>query len=136
VREVKLYRLSKKSLGHLDGVHPDLVRVVKRAITLTKVDFGVIEGLRTLDRQKKLIKVGKSRTLKSKHLADEGGFSRAVDLSCYVDGKLTWDEGYYRWVIQAMMTAAILEGVPIKAGGLWRTFLDGPHFELDDNYYD
>ncbi len=60
----------------------------------------------------------------------------AVDLYCRDDaGNVTWSHAWFRWVIQAMMTAAIIEGVPIKAGGLWRTFLDSPHTELDTDYY-
>lgn len=127
-----MYKLSSRSLGHLEGVHPNLVRVVKRAILITRTDFGVVCGVRLLETQQEYFAQGKTTTLNSKHLVQADGFSHAVDLACYDDkGKLTYDTGWFNWVIQAMFTAAILEGVPIRAGGLWRTFIDAPHFELD-----
>ncbi len=132
---MKFY-LGKKSLERLNGVHPDLVRVVKRAITISKLDFGVTEGLRTVERQKELLAAGKSTTMKSMHLPKEDGHRYAIDLYCRdVNGNVTWSHAWFRWVIQAMFTAAIIEGVPIKAGGLWRTFQDSPHFELDLQEY-
>lgn len=131
-----MYKLSIRSLEHLDGVHPSLKRVVLRAITLTKTDFGVVCGVRSEAMQRKLYVEKKTKTLRSKHLVQDDGYSHAVDLCCYDDkGQLTYDYGWFRLVIQAMFTAAILEGVPIKAGGLWRTFIDSPHFELDFNEY-
>lgn len=130
------FKLSSKSLFRLQGVHPDMVRVVKRAITLTKIDFGVTEGLRNIETQKQYVAEGKSKTMNSMHLPHADGNSFAVDLYCRDDtGKITWKHEWFRWIIQAMMTAAILEGVPIRAGGLWRTFLDSPHFELDTAFY-
>jgi len=132
---MKFY-LGKKSLERLDGVHPDMVRVVKRAITISKLDFGVTEGLRTVERQRELLAAGKSTTMKSMHLPKEDGYSYAIDLYCRdVNGNVTWSHDWFRWVIQAMMTAAIIERVPIKAGGLWRTFQDSPHFEIDLQEY-
>lgn len=125
------FYLGKVSLDNLEGVHPDLVRVVKRAITLTPVDFGVTEGVRNLERQQQLYEEGKTKTLNSSHFVRTDGFGYAVDLYCRDDkGKVTWEHQWFRLVIQAMFTAAIAEGVQIKAGGLWRTFLDSPHFEL------
>ncbi|MGB5990642.1 MAG: M15 family metallopeptidase [Marinifilaceae bacterium] len=139
------FYLGKKSLERLDGVHPDLVRVVKRAITISKLDFGVTEGLRTVERQKELLAAGKSTTMKSMHIPfvspndpndPRNNYSLAVDLYCRdVNGNVTWKHDWFRWVVQSMFTAAILEGVPIKAGGLWRTFQDSPHFELDLQEY-
>lgn len=130
------FYLGKRSLDNLEGVHPDMVRVVKRAITLTKIDFGVTEGMRIYSKQVDLFKSGKSTTMDSKHLEQEDGYSHAVDLYCRdSSGNVTWSHAWFRWIIQAMFTAAIIEGVKIKAGGLWRTFQDSPHFELDDNFY-
>lgn len=129
------FKLSNNSLAKLQGVHPDLVAVVTRAIQISKIDFGVSEGLRTPERQVMLKADGKSTTLHSKHLPQADGYSHAVDLFCLVDGVATWEHKHFRLVIQAMMTAAIELGVQIKAGGLWRDFLDSPHFELDQEYY-
>lgn len=132
-----MYRLSKRSLSRLDGVHPDLVKVVKRAIEISRVDFGVSEGVRNKERQREMFKTGKSHTLNSKHLPQPDGYAHAVDLFVIgADGKATWEHKYFRLAIQAMMTAAIELDVQIKAGGLWRDFLDSPHFELNDAYYD
>lgn len=129
------YVLSLRSLKNLEGVHPDLRAVVMRAIEITEYDFGVTCGKREDEEQEEMFANGSSLTLKSKHLIQVDGFSHAVDLSCYVNGKITWEHKYFRKIIQAMMTAAIELGIQIKAGGLWRDFLDSPHFELDDNYY-
>ena len=76
-----MFKLSKKSLDKLITVEPKLQSVVRRAIELTKVDFGVIEGIRTVERQEELVAKGASKTMKSKHI--EG---RAVDLMAYIDG--------------------------------------------------
>ena len=130
-----MYKLSKKSLSRLEGVHPDLVKVVLRAIEISKMDFGVAEGVREKDRQKMLYETGKSTTLMSLHLPQEDGYSHAVDLYAWVDGKASWKHEDFRWVIQAMFTAAIELGIQIEAGGLWRTFLDSPHFQLNRKYY-
>lgn len=130
------FYLGKTSKQRLVGVHPDMVRVVERAITIAKNDFGVTEGLRTLETQKQYLAEGKTTTMNSVHLPQEDDNSWAVDLYCRNNkGQVTWKHEWFRWVIQAMMTAAIIEGVPIKAGGLWRTFQDSPHFELDRDYY-
>ena len=63
-----MFSLSKRSLSKLEGVHPELVNVVKLAITLTKVDFGVTYGVRTRAEQQELVKAGRSQTNKSYHL--------------------------------------------------------------------
>lgn len=119
------YSLGPKSLERLQGVHPDLVRVVKRAITMTPVDFTVLEGLRTLARQKQLMAQGATRTMNSRHLT-----GHAVDLAPVIDGKVSWDWPLYHRLGPAVKEAARLEGVPITWGADWRTFKDGPHWEL------
>jgi len=131
-----MFKLSKNSLDKLDGVHPDLVAVVKRAIEISRVDFGVSEGVRNIQRQKQLVADKKSTTLNSKHLPQSDGYSHAVDLYVLVGNKPTWEHKYFRLAIQAMMTAAIELDVQIKAGGLWRDFLDSPHFQLNEEYYE
>jgi len=119
------YVLGKRSLQRLEGVHPDLVRVVKRAITLTPVDFTVLEGVRTVARQKQLVAAGASKTMNSRHLT-----GHAVDLGAYVGGSVRWDWPLYHKIAAAVKEAARLEGVPIEWGGDWRTFKDGPHWQL------
>jgi peptidoglycan L-alanyl-D-glutamate endopeptidase CwlK len=119
------FKLSQRSLDRLKGVDDDLVAVVKRAIELTEVDFGVTEGIRTLDRQRILFNEGKSKTMKSKHL-----IGRAVDVVAYVDGKVSWEKEYYHTIATAMKNAATELNVNIKWGGDFKSFFDGPHFEL------
>lgn len=120
-----MFQLSKRSLSKLSGVHPDLIKVVKRAIELTEVDFGVIEGVRTLDRQQMLYDSGASRTMKSKHLT-----GHAVDVMAYEGGVGSWSWGLYLKINEAFQKAADELDIEITWGGSWESFRDGPHFQL------
>lgn len=122
--------LTKSSLKRLEGVHPDLVRVVKRAAEASGVAFQVTEGVRTLARQRALMKAGSSKTLKSRHLVAPNGYGHAVDLVAMIGGRVSWEEPLYHRIADAMKDAAFLLRVPIEWGGDWRTFFDGPHFQL------
>jgi peptidoglycan L-alanyl-D-glutamate endopeptidase CwlK len=147
------FKLSNSSLKKLEGVDPKLAEVVKRAIEISKVDFGVTEGLRTLATQKKYVAAGKSKTLDSKHLTGD-----AVDLVAYVGSKISWEVELYDDLADAMKQAAKEKGVKLRWGAAWhipditkfngtmeeatnqyidlrrsqgkRPFIDGPHFEL------
>jgi len=119
------FKLSEKSLQRLSGVHPDLQAVVKRAIEITPVDFVVIEGLRTKARQAYLLDAGKSRTMNSYHLT-----GHAVDIAPIIDGKVSWDWKYFHPLADAMKQAAEELNVKITWGGSWKTFPDGPHFQI------
>ena len=147
------FKLSERSLANLQGVDESLVKVVKRAIQITEVDFGVICGMRTLEQQKALVASGASQTLNSKHVQ-----GKAVDLMAYVDGRASWELNLYDDIALAMKYAAKELKVPIRWGAAWnvpdltkwngtmegamnyyidsrrkvnaRPFLDGPHFEL------
>jgi peptidoglycan L-alanyl-D-glutamate endopeptidase CwlK len=119
------FALSAKSLLKLEGVHPDLVRVVKRAIKQTPTDFVVTEGLRTVERQRQLLAAGASKTMKSRHIT-----GHAVDIAPYVNGSVHWDWPLFYPLAKAIKAAAAAEGVPIEWGGDWRTFKDGPHWQL------
>ena len=123
---------SQRSLGNLKGIHPDLRRVMDRALQESPVDFIVIEGLRTVERQKTLVAEGKSRTMNSRHLT-----GHAVDLLPIdpVDGRGKFDWPLYHQLAPAVKQAAQSEVVQITWGGDWRTFKDGPHFELERNAY-
>jgi peptidoglycan L-alanyl-D-glutamate endopeptidase CwlK len=124
------YRLSQRSLSKLTGVHPDLVRVVKRAIQLTEIDFTITEGRRTLARQKQLVAAGASRTLNSRHIT-----GHAIDFAALVSGKVRWDWPLYAIIADAFKRAAKELGVFIVWGGDWKSFKDGPHVELDRKHY-
>lgn len=147
------FKLSKRSLSRLEGVDSRLVEVVKIAIHVTKVDFGVIEGLRTVDRQRELVASGASQTMDSKHIK-----GLAVDLMAYVGPRASWELTLYDDIADAMKIAAQEIGVPVRWGAAWnipdirewdgtmqdamdyyidsrrsqgrRPFIDGPHFEL------
>lgn len=129
------YKFGKKSKSRLEGVHPDLVKLVHRALELSPYDFGITCGVRTKEAQQEKVDSGASLTMNSRHLVQPDGYSHAIDFAVYVHGQLTWDIRYYRKVIQAFFTAAIELGVQIKSGGLWFSLVDGPHIELDRQYY-
>jgi len=124
------YMLSARSESRLVGVHPDLVRVVRRALELSPVDFAVVEGLRTKKRQAQLLAQGASRTMNSRHLT-----GHAVDLAPVIGGVIRWDWPPFHLIAAAMKAAAKELAVPIVWGGDWRTFKDGPHFELNRKAY-
>lgn len=125
------FKLSEKSLDRLKGLHPDIVKVVKRAIEITDSDFSVGEGLRTITRQKELFKQGATKTMNSRHLT-----GHAVDLFALdEDGKVTWDWKYYHPLAAAVKQAAKDVGVSIEWGGDWSKLKDGPHYQLPWSRY-
>lgn len=125
-----MYVLGSRSKKRLEGVHPDLVRVVKKAIQITKIDFTVLEGRRTRRRQAYLVKRGASKTMNSRHIT-----GHAVDIAPWVKGKISWDWKYYYPIADAMKAAAKELGIPVEWGGDWRTFKDGPHWQLPRSLY-
>lgn len=124
------FNLSSASHRKLQGVHPDLLKVVERAIQITPVDFRVTEGLRTVARQRQLLAAGASRTMNSRHIT-----GHAVDVVALVAGQVRWDWPLYPRIAEAFKQAAKELGVPIVWGGDWRSLRDGPHFELDRRTY-
>jgi peptidoglycan L-alanyl-D-glutamate endopeptidase CwlK len=125
-----MYKLGARSKTRLKGVHPDLVKVVERAIEISTVDFTVLEGLRDPARQKILKESGASQTLNSRHIT-----GHAVDLGAFVDGQVDWSWPLYHQIAKAMKNAAEELKVPIVWGGDWKSFKDGPHFELPRKVY-
>lgn len=132
------YNLGAKSQQKLQGVHPDMVKVVERAISISEADFTVLEGLRSIERQKQLFAAGKSKTMNSRHIT-----GHAVDLAPYPtngdfdsDGILNiadWD-AYYP-IADAMKQAAADLGIAVEWGGDWKSFPDGPHYQLSHKAY-
>ena len=149
------FKLSNRSKKNLDGVDDRLVAVVEYAIEVTKVDFAVIEGIRTIQRQRELVASGASQTMNSKHID-----GHAVDLMAYIGNRASWELNLYDDIADAVKLAAIEVGVPIKWGAAWhipdirswdgtmqdaldgytdlrrsqgrRAFIDGPHFEISE----
>ncbi len=151
------FSLGKKSLAELNGVHADLVAVVKRAIEITVQDFAVHDGIRTQQEQRRLVEAGASQTLDSRHIT-----GHAVDLVPFINDKLRWEwEPIYR-IADAVRMAARELGISLRWGGAWdidftasqdspedivadydarrraegkKAFLDGPHYELPKAKY-
>ncbi len=130
------YRLSSVSLSNLEGVHPDLIRVFKRAIESPPSDFRVIEGTRTVERQRELVRSSASQTMNSRHIPAGNGYAHAVDVVPWVDTdgngtkEVSWSWPHYYPLAKAIKQAAKELGVPIEWGGDWKSFKDGPHWQL------
>lgn len=140
------YSLGAQSRARLKGVHPQLVRIVERAIELSRQDFMVLEGVRTPQRQKELYAQGRTKpgdivtwTLTSNHFVRADGFGHAVDLCPF---PVDW-EGPTRFpkfdeIARAMFAAAKELGIGLRWGADWdrdgkpreRGESDSPHFEL------
>jgi peptidoglycan L-alanyl-D-glutamate endopeptidase CwlK len=124
-------KYSARSLESLRGIHPDLRRVIDRALQDSPLDFIVIEGVRSKERQSQLMASGASKTMNSRHLT-----GHAVDLlPIGLDGRPAFDWPLYDQLGPAVEAAARAEGVKITWGGRWSKFKDGPHFELDRDTY-
>lgn len=117
--------LDARSRKRLEGVHPDLVKVIEAADEMSPLEFIVTEGVRTLARQQQLVAAGASKTLKSRHLT-----GHAVDLAVKVNGEIRWDWPLYGRLAATVKEAAANLGIPVEWGGDWRSFKDGPHFQL------
>ena len=126
----KPWVLSKRSKDRLATVHPDLQAVVLRALEISPLDFTVLEGIRTKNRQKKLFDAGATKTMNSRHLT-----GHAVDLGVYVAGAVRWDWPLYYKLAEAVKQAAFELGIPIEWGGDWISFKDGPHWQLPWDTY-
>lgn len=137
-------------MSYLEGVHPDMVRVVKKAAALSSLDFIVLEGLRTLARQKELVAKGASKTMNSRHLVGKDGFSHAVDIAPMDGGQVSWAWPLYLKLAPFVQQAAAELNIPVRWGGTWKllsetpvisakvlhkSFPDGPHFELPVSAY-
>lgn len=119
------FYLSMSSRAKLEGVNSKLQAIVYRAIEITTVDFIVTEGLRTKERQVKLVASGASQIMNSRHLT-----GHAVDLAALIEGEIHWDWPLYYKLADAMKMAAKDLKIPLEWGGDWKEFKDGPHFQL------
>lgn len=136
-----MHKLSKRSLGNLENVHPKLVEVVKRAIEITEQDFTVIEGIRTIEKQKEYVKKGVSKTMKSYHLIQNDGYGHAVDIYPYYNGKVQVEAPFskFKLISDAMLKAAKELNVTITWGADWdrdgdtkdHSFVDSPHYQIE-----
>lgn len=119
------FKLSKRDLARLEGVHPDLVRVVQRVADCGPIPFTVLEGLRSPERQRKLLDQGATSTLNSRHLT-----GHAVDIAPLDAGEPSWAWPLYHRLAPIVKLSAKDLGVALDWGGDWKHFKDGPHWEL------
>lgn len=125
-----MFSFSKRSLKELEGIHPDLRKVVDLAIKLTPVDFIITDGLRTIEEQRKYVASGASKTMKSRHLT-----GHAVDFVAYVNGKASYEMQYMKQIGAAFKKAGQQLEIPVEWGGDWKSFVDTPHVELSRKVY-
>ena len=138
-----MIKLGKASEQKLVGVHPDLIRVVKKAAAICEQPFIVFEGVRTVERERSLIAKGFSKLknpFRCRHVPTKdpkyGLVSHAVDLvPLNAAGQPVWDWKLIPAIAKAMKSAAIAEHVSIEWGGDWKTFKDGPHYQLPWSLY-
>lgn len=123
------FKFSSRSEKNLQGVNPDLVKVTRRALEISEVDFGITEGLRSRYRQKQLVTTGKSQTMNSRHLT-----GHAVDVVAYI-GNGVMGMAAVRKIAAAFRQASRELNIPVEWGGDWKTLKDGPHFQLPHGAY-
>jgi peptidoglycan L-alanyl-D-glutamate endopeptidase CwlK len=128
-------KLSAADEAKLKKVHPDLVKVIRKAATMTTVPFKIMETARSVEQQRINIKKGVSWTMNSRHIVSKDGLCRAADIVPLVDGKVSWSWPVYHKLAPIMKAAAKAVGVPVAWGGDWQKTKDGPHWELDRKTY-
>lgn len=125
------FKFNKRSEDNLKGVHENLDKVIRRALEISPVDFIVIEGLRTKERQKELVNTGKSQTNNSRHLT-----GHAVDI---IPVNTKWQIDEFKPLLKAVKQAADELGVKLRFGINWKNdpslpietkFIDAPHVEI------
>ena len=121
-----MFKFSSRSKEKLKGVDEKLVDVIEISLMESPYDFGITEGLRTIEKQKEYVRTGKSQTMNSYHLN-----GRVVDIVVYKDGKVTWDLKYYKEIADIVKEIAAEKGLKITWGGDWKTLVDGPHFQIE-----
>jgi peptidoglycan L-alanyl-D-glutamate endopeptidase CwlK len=124
------YDLTNSSKQRLKGVHPDLIKIVEKALEITDINFTILEGLRSKERQRILVQKGASKTMKSRHLT-----GHAVDIAPVINGQVTWDWKYYYHLEKIIKTAAKQVNIIVEWGGDWTKFKDGPHWQLPNRLY-
>jgi peptidoglycan L-alanyl-D-glutamate endopeptidase CwlK len=126
------FRFGKRSLRNLVGVDPILKMCAIEAIKISNKDFGVFEGIRTVKRQRMLLRLGRTTTMRSKHIT-----GNAIDLVPYRNGKYDWSaDDYFDEIERCMKLVIHQHKLPIKWGGDWRTFIDKPHWEISRHFKD
>jgi peptidoglycan L-alanyl-D-glutamate endopeptidase CwlK len=123
-------KFTERDERRMAGLHPDLIRVIRRAADTTTIPFTVLEGMRTIETQRKYVARGASRTLRSRHLT-----GHAIDIAPLIDGEVSWAWPIYHRLAPIVKAAAQAEKVAIEWGGDWVKFRDGPHWQLPWRQY-
>lgn len=133
------YTWGKSSLAAIQTAHPLLIELCARVIRRRDLphDLRCLVGHRDQAGQEAAFKAGASklRWPKSKHNSVP---SLAVDLAPLAGGGVSWDWAHYHAVAPvikdewAKMRAEgiVPPGVGLVWGGDWKSFRDGPHWEL------
>lgn len=124
------FRLGTNSRKNLEGVDPELIKLIENALKRTKIDFGIpsLGGLRTAEEQKKLFLAGKS-TLDGTEKLSRHQSGQAFDIFAYVDGRASWNKRHLMQCAVAILETASQMGIALEYGGNWSSFPDYPHFE-------
>lgn len=129
----------KKSEAKLETCQEQLQFLARETIKVSPIDFGIIHGWKSDEEQMENFLKGVSKldgvNNKSKHQSLP---SKAFDIACYIDGKITWDEHYYAIVFGCMETIARQHNIPLRWGGTFNNKKhpkkfkgwDSGHFEL------
>jgi len=131
-----MFVLSQRDQDRIEPIHHDLKRVVWRAAVTSSIEFTILEGMRTLERQQRLFAQHATTTMKSRHLT-----GHAVDIAPLIDldgngtAEISWAWPHYHELAKTIKAAAAHENVPIEWGGDWKTFKDGPHWQLPWKQY-
>ena len=129
---------SESCVKKLEKLHPDLTKVIIRASEMLK-DYTIIitETDRSKERQAELFKKKATKTLRSRHISENNAckLSCAVDIAVKVDGKITWEWSLYEDFSKYVKKAAEELRVEVEWGGDWKSFKDGPHYQLPKSLY-
>ena len=135
----KAYEQSPKqwarSEKNLKGVHPDLVAIYRKAVRLSSLDPVVTCGPRSVAEQRELVRRGASQTMNSRHIPGRDGLAKAIDIAFIFGPEVRWDWPLYKAFAATMKAAASELGLRVDWGGDWRSFKDGPHFQLPASKY-
>ena len=130
-----IYRFGGRSKREMKGVHPNLIKVATRALAITKVDFSVIDGVRTKIEQGRLVQRGLSQTMKSKHLVQPDGYGHAIDVAPYFNGKIRWEWPLIFEMAEAFFLAAEHFEISLVWGGAWTERHESFEHNLDPDFH-
>jgi peptidoglycan L-alanyl-D-glutamate endopeptidase CwlK len=137
------FNFGKKSEEELRKAHDDLEKILRKALFVSRVDFGIVQTHRSAAEQMAYFESGKTKVKRGKHNYYP---AEAADILAYVNGKGTYyhieSYIYLAGIIEAVAWVLFLTGETthvIRWGGNWdqdsevmtdQNFDDVCHFEL------